>query len=492
MDSKIDRFLKDNPFVMDILNSLPEAFYLRDEHKRTVFINTAGERLDGYTTEELYGKTEIRTYGLSADESPILLALNEKKEVNDFVCRYFANGKQQIQVCNAAPIFIDGEFAGAYTIQRDWSDLNSIIERNIDLQKELFAAGKSSADKKADEPIVLLGNDPMFTEAKSMALRAAQTDSSVMLIADTGCGKELFARYIHDNSSRKNGPFLALNCAAIPENLLESLLFGTAKGAYTGAVEKEGLFEQAKGGSLFLDELNSMPLSSQAKLLRVLEEKVVQHLGGTEQIKTDVRIISSSNIQVQEALSMKQLRPDLFYRLAVISICIPPLSQRREDIYTLANHFIATYNESFGKRVMGLDDEVVPFFLSFEWPGNVRQLKHCIESAMNFIADDEFNIKKKHLPPYILNQAVSNFTGYKTKELDYDYAGEEAPLGDAAPPAAVPAETIRIHDAVAQREKAEIIATLLECRGNLTQAAKKMNIGRYALMYRMKKYGIEK
>lgn len=499
MVGKIERLLQEHPFMMDILNSLPEAFYICDENDRPVFINKAAEKLDGFTLDEVYGETTEYIYGLKNDESPLLSAFTTKKEVKDFVFRYNVNGKKIIQLCNAAPIFVEGEFAGVYTIQRDLSDMNHMIEHNIDLQKQLFTAEKKSPNNHENHETTLLGNDPQFVECRNMALRASETDSTVMLIADTGCGKEMFARYIHNNSKRNQGPFLALNCAAIPENLLESLLFGTAKGAYTGAVEREGLFEQAEGGTLFLDEINSMPLSSQSKLLRVVEDGIVKHLGSSKEIKTDVRIISSCNIQAQDAIENKQLRPDLFYRLAVISLSIPPLSQRKDDIYTLANHFISVYNQSFGKHIMGLSDDIVPFFLSYHWPGNVRQLKHCIESAMNFVTENDYYIKKKHLPPYIFHEIDEHFTGYRRKGDDFAKArkpmaitkdtGHEVLFGrresDDTPSEMSVFETIR------QNEKEEIIHALLDCKGNVTQAEKKLHIGRNALIYRIKKYNIK-
>ncbi len=505
MTRKIKDFLREHPYFSDILNRLSDAVYICDTEGKLIFINTAAEKLDGYLLKDIYERPTQELYGLDETNSPMLKALKSEKPVIDSVFRYYINGKEIIQLCNAAPLHYEGKIIGAYTVQRDVTKIKDIIERNISLQQKLFDGQDKIGEKSMgleENFSMLLGEDPKFQDCKRMALLAAQNDSSVMITAETGCGKEMFAKCIHNSSNRKDGPFLALNCAAIPENLLESLLFGTAKGAFTGAVEREGLFEQAQGGTLFLDEINSMPLASQSKLLRVLEEKTVQHLGSKERIKVDVRIISSSNVLPKEAIDKKLIRADLFYRLAVVNIIVPPLAQRQGDVFILANHFISVYNERFHKHIMGLDDEVLSFFLNFNWPGNVRQLKHCIESAMNFVTDEDYTIKKHHLPPYLLREEDEHFSGYRQKINRETISISETPLKQESTihlpinlqdnQGENPEDTeLHIFDSIRENEKERIIQALIECNGNVSKTAKSLGMGRQSLIYRLKKYNIK-
>ena len=220
-------------------------------------------------------------------------------------------------------------------------------------------------------------------EIKKSIVQIANSRSSVLVYGETGTGKELVVSSIHNSGYRKNKPFIALNCAALPENILEGLLFGSRKGAFTGAENKKGIFEEANGGTIYLDEINSMPMALQAKLLRVLQEKTVMPLGASKSIDVDVRVIASTNQTVDELLESKAIREDLLYRLNTISISIPPLRDRIEDIEILVEYFIRKYNEEFEKNVKGLGSSALQFLMNNEWKGNVRELEHVIEAAMN-------------------------------------------------------------------------------------------------------------
>ncbi|EHL08369.1 PAS modulated Fis family sigma54 specific transcriptional regulator [Desulfitobacterium sp. LBE] len=481
MKTRLKEIIAQYPFFFDILNTIDASVYFCDINGRLLYVNKAAERLDGYTNEELYGRTVTEIYGLDEETSPMLRALTSEKPLEDISFRYDVNGREIYQICNARPIFLDGKKFGAYTIQKDVTHLMEVIERNIRFQKEMFSPTGDSEGFGIDS---LIGEHPLFKECKKMAIRAAKSDSPVLLTGATGSGKELFARCIHQNSDRNKGPFLAINCAAIPETLLESILFGTSKGIYTGALERKGLFEQAEGGTLFLDEINSMPLVSQSKLLRVLEEKEIAHLGSNERIKVDVRIISSSNTPPQEAISSKQIREDIFYRLAVVNIMIPSLAERKSDIFLLANHFISVFNERFRKHILALDDEVLGFFLKFPWPGNVRQLKHCIESAMNFVTDEDLRISKDHLPVYLFsidNAANHGAQGSSPPKEPVDRNRESKPPEP---------ESTGVFSAIVQKEKEQIIKALMENQGNVSKTAKQLGMHRQSLIYRIKKYKI--
>jgi arginine utilization regulatory protein len=221
-------------------------------------------------------------------------------------------------------------------------------------------------------------------------------DSAVLVVGETGTGKELFVQSIHHISHRHNGPFIAQNCAALPESLLESLLFGTTKGSYTGAVDRAGLFELADEGILFLDEINSMPLELQAKLLRVLEDGVVRRIGDQRTRKVNVRVIGAINESPLDCVHKGILRPDLYYRLNVFSLFIPPLRERNFDIELLTSHFIEQFNQRFSKYIRNVEHSVFELFHQYNWPGNVRELRHTIEHAM--VMAEGHTLTTKHLP----------------------------------------------------------------------------------------------
>ena len=247
----------------------------------------------------------------------------------------------------------------------------------------------------------MIANSPAMTAVCDTIVKVAPTAATVLLNGESGTGKEIVARAIHMSSTRARRPWVAVNCAAIPENLLESEMFGHMKGAFTGAVtDKEGLFETANGGTLFLDEISSMPLVLQGKLLRVLQEKEIRRVGGTKDIPVDVRVIAASNTNLEEAVVKGTFRSDLFYRFAVITIDIPPLRKRPEDILPLARHFIAAETEK-GRPVPGISDEAAKILMNYSWPGNVRELENCIKRALTF-SQEGGDILPEDLPARIV------------------------------------------------------------------------------------------
>jgi arginine utilization regulatory protein len=481
--------MSQHPFFSELLALIREAVYFCDDQGRITYINGAAEKLDGCTLTQIRGRTVIELYG--TDDGPLMRALRTGQPVENIACRYNFNGVEVFQISTARPIIIGGRVVGAYSIQRDVSKLKEVIENNLKMQRELFPTSISGSDidnlLEINRPGRLVGEHPKFKECLSMAAMAAKRNSNVMLSGQTGTGKELFARSIHQLSPRQKRPFLAINCAAIPEALLEGILFGTAKGVYTGAVERQGLLEQAESGTLFLDELNSMTLFSQAKLLRVLEEKEIQHLGGKEKIKIDVRIISSSNVHPREAIKLNQIREDLFYRLAVINIIIPGLTERRSDIPLLADYFIQHYNDRFGKAVKGLSEEALDFFLEYPWPGNVRQLCHCLESAMNFVGPDDEYIRREHLPKYLFGGGFQGFSSYDR----IDSPNQASPPNTSWKPKDVSDSGDDVFSTIFDNEKRLIIEALLANKGNVSRTARALNMHRQSLIYRIKKYGIK-
>ncbi len=291
-----------------------------------------------------------------------------------------------------------------------------------------------------------------------------------MIYGETGTGKELFAQSIHNASRRSDGPFLAINCAAIPDNLFEGLLFGTEKGAYTGAESRAGLFEQANEGTLLLDEINSMNMLLQSKLLRVLQEGTLRRVGGSKNIHIDVRVISNTNIPPREAIKNKELRQDLFYRLGVVNINIPPLREHKEDIPLLSKSFILCFNEKLMKNVSNIDRATLEIFNAYQWPGNIRELEHVIEHAMSIIPTRQIStITPDYLPDYILNFPP---TTLHTDQRDQGNINT-------------------LNSAVQMTEYQVLRNALLENNCNITRTASFFGVSRQNLQYRIKRCGID-
>ena len=313
----------------------------------------------------------------------------------------------------------------------------------------------------------LVGSSEQMQQVFSLVRQVAPSKAAVLITGESGTGKELVARAIHANSGRGGGPFVAINCAALPETLMESELFGHVKGAFTGAVERRaGCFELAQGGTLLLDELAEMPVGTQAKLLRVLEDSRVRRLGGKGEIQVDVRVLASTNREPTEALRKGLLREDLYYRLNVFGIHLPPLRQRLEDVPALAEAIVRDMNARHGTRVTGLDPEVVVFLQRYQWPGNVRELRNVLERAA--ILSREGNITLKHLP------------------ADF---GRTAHPGGAEPAAAGEAMTLSVGTSVGEAEKSLILLTLAHTKNNKTKAAEMLGISLKTLFNKLKEYG---
>lgn len=239
----------------------------------------------------------------------------------------------------------------------------------------------------------IVGDSWKIVECREKGKKVSRTSSPILIFGETGTGKELFVQAIHNSSNRSRKPFIAQNCAAIPANLLEAMLFGTVKGGFTGAEDKKGLYEQANGGTLYFDELNSMPLELQGKILRVLQEGIIRRVGGTEAKQIDVRTIASINESPELLLEKGSLRRDLYYRLNVVRIDIPPLRERKEDIPTLVDYFINKFNYKFNGSIIGVEEMALEKLILSEWEGNVRELEHIIEGAFNLNQDGYITLK---------------------------------------------------------------------------------------------------
>ncbi|ESU30158.1 hypothetical protein G3A_23185 [Bacillus sp. 17376] len=369
-----------------ILKCIDEAIHVVNTEGITIFYNEIAAKHDGLGISEVVGKPLLSVFPSLNNQSSTLLKVIETKKPIYNETQSFVNlhGRKIDTVNTTLPIFVHGELIGAVEIAKDYSQIKQLSERLVEIQRSLKLRGGKAIKQQAGYTFSdLLTNNRHFMTIKKKAEKLAKSDSPILVYGESGTGKELFVQSIHNASSRAAGPFIAQNCAAIPENLLESILFGTSKGSYTGAVDRPGLFELANGGTLFLDELNSMPFDLQAKLLRVIEDGAVRRVGGSNVTSVNVRVISAMNVYPTVAMEANQLRTDLFYRLNVLTFELMPLRQRKEDILYLSAIFISQYNKQLRKHVSGLDEHVKTLFLKHQWPGNVRELKHTIEYMMN-------------------------------------------------------------------------------------------------------------
>jgi two-component system, NtrC family, response regulator AtoC len=325
----------------------------------------------------------------------------------------------------------------------------------------------------------LIGNSPQIIDVFKMIKVCAQTDAKIVLVlGESGTGKQLVARAIHYHSARTDAPFIETNCAAIPENLLENELFGHEKGAFTDASRKhKGMFESAAGGSVFLDEIGDMPLAMQAKILKIIDSNKFRRLGGEKDLDTDVRLITATNQNLQKMVQEKKFRGDLYFRLNVMTIQIPPLRDRKEDIPSLVNYFVERLNEEYGRGVEGITPEALDCLSSYDWPGNVRELRNAVERAM--MLEEGMMLS----PRFFKQQIASHGNGIQTAAQPG--VGQETGIGGRY--ITLPPDGISLEDV----EKQLIHQAMERYDGNQTQAAKCLHMSRDTLRYRIKKFSLQ-
>lgn len=455
----------------NVLNHVSEAITIWDDNGRMLMLNDAAIQQEGHIAQNAIGRS-VEDLFQTQNNSILVIPhiLKHRQPVLNLRQDYITESGKELQIIsNNYPIIKNGTVLGAVSIMEDYTKIDGLNRQIIDLQRKLI--NQSASTPAAKENILAANYSFRDIVYASEAMRTvvercrqiAQSDSPVMIYGETGTGKELFAQSIHNESTRANGPFLAINCAAIPTTLLESILFGTERGAYTGAEKREGLFEQAHKGTLLLDEINSMDISLQSKLLRVLQEGSFRRVGGSKLIHVDVRVISNINLSPMEAIEKGILRKDLYYRLGVININIPALRERKEDILLLSKNFIINQNKKLLKNVRDLSNQTKDVLFAYDWPGNVRELQHAIEYAINIIPKEADQITTDYLPEHIL-AAIGR------KEDDKQAESLEAVLQQAG--------------------YWFLWRSLKEHGGNISQTAKAMRITRQNLQHRMKKYGV--
>lgn len=453
-----------------MFNSIHEGIIVTDRAGKIIFYNSELAKLEQLLPQLVVGKHLTEVYdNVTMETSEHLSVLNTGIAFVEKRKTYFTKeGKEINIIASTFPVYQQDKIVAVYSICRDITKIKELLTKNIELQDQIGKEGRNHPYKNGTrysfESLVFASST--MQNVVGLAKRAAEVDSPVLVFGETGTGKELLVQAMHNYSSRKEEPFVAMNCAAIPETLLESTLFGTAKGAFTGAVEGKGLFEQAGNGTLFLDEINSMSINLQAKLLRVLQERTIRRVGGRAEVPVRCRVVSSTNEDPWECINKGQLRKDLFYRLAVISLYIPPLREHQEDVLALIDHFLEKYQRIYGTGKICIAPELKEGLSSYQWPGNVRELEHIIESALHML-DGETEITVEHLPPY-LKSRFTNHTGN---------LGRISRQGSLA-------------SILREVEKQVVLEALRNNRGNITRTAESLGIARQNLQYRMRKLSI--
>lgn len=445
-----------------IINSSEEAISVVDEEGKGIIINPAYERLTGLAKDDVIGKPA--TADISEGESMHLRVLKTRKPVRGV--RMKVGPHRRDVIVNVAPVIVDGTLKGSVGVIQDMSEIQSLTD---ELQRARQIIRTLEAKYSFDD---IVGESDEIKFAIEQARLGAMTPATVLLRGESGTGKELFAHAIHNESNRKFNKFIRVNCAAIAQSLLESELFGYEEGAFSGALKggKRGLFEEANGGSIFLDEIGEISSSTQAKLLRVLQEREIIRVGGTKPIPINVRIIAATNVNLEKKIIEGDFREDLYYRLNRLPIQIPPLRERKEDIEILSLRLIQKINQDYGRNIEGISEEAIHFLRDYQWPGNVRELENVLGRAIIHMGLHEQIIKKKFLP--------------SIHEKDLSFVSKEKIKSNNVNP------DKNLNEQLEEFEKQVIKDTLEVNNGNKTKTAKALGVSLRNLYYKLEKYNI--
>lgn len=395
------------------------------------------------------------------------------------------NGNVYVTQNVTIPIFREGQIVGTVELTKDLTTVGDAAEKKEYLSRltreSSFKANMDNNDHISFEDILTI--DEQMLEAIERAKIFAVNQNPTLIYGETGTGKELFAQSIINYAASPKQKIIIQNCAAVPENLIESILFGTTKGSYTGAENRKGLFEEADGGIFFLDELNALPYHVQGKLLRVVQEGTFRPIGASREKKVNVKIVAAMNIDPMEAIEKNILRKDLFYRLSGNMIYLPPLRERKGDIEYLTDNYIDYFNEMYDKNVQGISEELRSFFLEYRWEGNVRELKHVIESMVSMTKNEI--LQYSELPLYI------NEKHHDTGRRSETGAGGRAAAGSDNIVIDLDKDSCDLRTTVEKVERDLIIGVLKRTKGNKTKAGEILGIPRQTLKYKMGRLGIE-
>lgn len=458
------------------LDQLPFGVQIYDKNTHAVYFNQASREISHIPSGvNITGRHLLDMYDLEETVSTTMTALRTQSPVIDRVDQFSVDNGTFIASSNTSyPIFQNGQLSGAVTFEHTEETIQKYYQSIQDTRQALKHFSGNAAPVRFSGYTFenVIGSSEKLRSAAELAQRVAPQNSPVMLVGETGTGKEIFAQSIHRSSPRAGKKFVAINCAAIPETLIESLLFGTAKGSFTGSEDKAGYFEEASGGTLFLDELNSMSLVMQSKLLRVLQERTFRRVGGKKDLELDVRIISSCNEDPFQTVEENKFRRDLFYRLSSVIIELPPLREHLEDLEQLTRYHLEQTAFQYVHRITRIQPQVYQLLRAYRWPGNVRELFHVLDYAQNVADSDVMTVE--HLPAYLRkNQAPA--------------PRQSAPL---TPSGHINFSHTSLQALMDDYEKEVITQALDHCGYNISQTAQTLGILRQSLQYRIRKYGI--
>lgn len=461
LDLQMNNLKEYQGMLQAVFLATQDAISVVNEKGEHIMVNPAYTNITGINSKDVLGKDAL--FDIEEGESLHLKVLRTKKPVANTKLKIKPSGKTV--VAQAAPIIVDDVLRGSVAVLHDVTGIKDLTEKLLEAEKKIR---ELTYKYKPDD---IIGDSQKFTEVKMQVFKAAKVPATVLLRGESGTGKELFANSIHAQSQRRDNKFIRVNCAALSDTLLESELFGYEDGAFTGAKKggKKGLFEEADKGTIFLDEISEISMNTQAKLLRVLQEKEIMRVGSTHPISIDVRIIVATNADLNKAVKEGKFREDLFYRINILPIFIPPLRERKEDIPLLIKKFIVKINDEYGRNIGSISDEAVKLLMEYNWPGNVRELENVIGRSIINMNFNEQIIKKEHLPHLQppIKEIIQSFEIKNIEEIQ-----SLSSIVDIA-------EADYIRDAYLKLNK------------NKTKTAIKLGISIRTLYYKMEKYGMQ-
>lgn len=445
--------------IKSAIDYIHEAVCIIDNKGTVIVWNTNAEKLYNLPKEKILGEPLYKFFPNAID----IEVLKTMKTVEN---RYHEPRKGTHIVISAAPIILDNKLMGVISTDKDVSEMREISDKLKEATKQVDFLKKELEKISNRESSAIIGKSKIIQQKIEIAELAAKSNAPILILGESGTGKEIFAKYIHKASGLK-GEFVPVNCSAVPKELFESEFFGYEEGAFTGARKsgKAGYFELANNGSLFLDEIGDLPMDMQSKLLRVLQEKTVRRLGSEQDIEVNVRIISATNRDLEELVRKNKFRMDLYYRLNVIKIELPPLRERKEDIILFIKSFLEELNEEYDKNIKGIETAAVNVLSTYKWKGNVRELRNVIEQMVVLCRDDI--ITKDMVPEYIIAEVEKGTEIDKFKK-----------------------ENIGLREMLFNYEKLLINKALEDSKGNITEAAKILKIPRSTLHYKIDNYGV--
>ncbi len=456
---RITELQKENKELKTIIDSIYAGIYLADGEGKTLMVNSIYETMSGIPASELVGKklNDLVNEGYFTESASMVVIQTRSPATVIYTCK---TGKKLM--AKGKPIFDqDGQLVRIVNTVWDITELMR-MESKIEETKE-FSVGEGKHKSRIGAMEDFVARSDKMLHVLDLAMRVAKVDSTVLILGESGVGKEIIAKIIHKASANNQGPFIKVNCASIPENLLESELFGYEKGSFTGASKegKTGMFELASGGTILLDEIGEMPVHLQAKLLRVLQDKEIIPVGGTKPRKIDTRVIAATNRNLVEMVKRGQFREDLYYRLNVVPIIIPPLRERKEDILSLIVYFMHGYNKKYNTNKK-LSNEIIEKLTRYSWPGNVRELQNFVERMI--VITDEEDITLKDVNDYFIDR------------------NEDIQLEDA--------RELTLKEQVEKTEKMAVEEALKRC-GSTRKAARVLGVDQSTVVRKAKKYNID-